>query len=147
MFNLKNLHDDYSGHVTLVVMAGLPLSIHLAVSRAVEIDLKNLTIYTSIFKTGLYCAPTHVLAKTKSEWPNNLNIEDYPAIGITGLSSSNYISDDLRMNIQTFSDSYDMCMAGIMSGEYVGLLPDYMAKEQGVALGLVPVGGGKLFHF
>lgn len=188
VFNLKNLHDDYSGHITLVVMAGLPLSIHLAVSRAVKSTLKKfddihiniqnrlynevehvaqsgechlvLSTYDMVkpesvifhstglsFSGRLYCAPTHVLAKTKSEWPNNLNIEDYPAIGITGLSSSNYISDDSRMNIQTFSDSYDMCMAGVMSGEYVGLLPDYMAKEQGVALGLVPVGGGKLFRF
>jgi hypothetical protein len=34
-----------------------------------------------------------------------------------------------------------------MTGEYVGLLPDYMAKEQGVALGLVPIGGGELFPF
>ncbi len=188
VFNLKNLHDDYSGHVTLVVMAGLPLSIHLAISRAVKSTMKKyddihvniqnrlynevehvalsgechlvLSTYDMVkpesvifhstgvtFPGRLYCAPSHPLANTKEAWPDKLNIEDYPAIGISGLSSSNYIGDDARMNIQTFSDSYDVCMSAIMTGEYVGLLPDYMAKEQGVALGLVPVGGGKMFTF
>ena len=188
VFNLKNLHDDYSGHVTLVLMAGLPLSVHLAVSRAVRSTMKKfddihvniqnrlynevehvaqsgechlvLSTYdmvkpesvifhsTGTFFSGrMYCAPSHPLAKYKESLPANINIEDYPAIGISGLSSSNYIGEDERMSIQTFSDSFDVCMSAIMTGEYVGLLPDYMAKEQGVALGLVPIGGGTLFNF
>lgn len=188
VFNLKNLHDDYSGHVTLVLMAGLPLSVHLAVSRAVRSTMKKfddihvniqnrlynevehvaqsgechlvLSTYDMVkpesvifhstgtsFAGRMYCAPSHPLAKYKDSLPANINIEDYPAIGISGLSSSNYIGEDERMSIQTFSDSFDVCMSAIMTGEYVGLLPDYMAKEQGVALGLVPVGGGVLFNF
>lgn len=188
VFNLKNLHDDYSGHVTLVLMAGLPLSVHLAVSRAVRSTMKKfddihvniqnrlynevehvaqsgechlvLSTYDMVkpesvifhstgtsFAGRMYCAPSHPLAKYKDSLPANINIEDYPAIGISGLSSSNYIGEDERMSIQTFSDSFDVCMSAIMTGEYVGLLPDYMAKEQGVALGLVPVGGGALFNF
>ena len=188
VFNLKNLHDDYSGHVTLVIMAGLPLSVHLGVSRAVKSTMKKfddihiniqnrlynevehvaqsgechlvLSTYDMVkpesvvfhttgtsFTGRLYCSPSHPLAKYKDELPANVNIEDYPAIGISGLSSSNYIGDDYRMSIQTFSDSFDVCMAAIMTGEYIGLLPDYMAKEQGVALGLVPIGGGDLFPF
>jgi DNA-binding transcriptional LysR family regulator len=188
VFNLKNLHDDYSGHVTLVLMSGLPLSVHLGVSRAVKSTMKKfddihiniqnrlynevehvalsgechlvLATYDMVkpesvvfhptgttFNGRLYCAPSHPLAKYKDELPTSINIEDYPAIGISGLSSSNYINDNARMTIQTFSDSFDVCMAAIMTGEYVGLLPDYMAKEQGVALGLVPIGGGELFPF
>ena len=188
VFNLKNLHDDYSGHVTLVLMAGLPLSVHLAVSRAVRSTMKKfddihvniqnrlynevehvaqsgechlvLSTYDMVkpesvifhstgtsFSGRMYCAPSHPLAKYKESLPANINIEDYPAIGISGLSSSNYIGEDERMSIQTFSDSFDVCMSAIMTGEYVGLLPDYMAKEQGVALGLVPIGGGTLFNF
>ena len=188
VFNLKNLHDDYSGHVTLVLMAGLPLSVHLAVSRAVRSTMKKfdaihvniqnrlynevehvaqsgechlvLSTYDMVkpesvifhstgtsFAGRMYCAPSHPLAKYKDSLPANINIEDYPAIGISGLSSSNYIGEDERMSIQTFSDSFDVCMSAIMTGEYVGLLPDYMAREQGVALGLVPVGGGALFNF
>ena len=188
VFNLKNLHDDYSGHITLVLMAGLPLSVHLAVSRAVRSTMKKfddihvniqnrlynevehvaqsgechlvLSTYDMVkpesvifhstgtsFSGRMYCAPSHPLAKYKESLPANINIEDYPAIGISGLSSSNYIGEDERMSIQTFSDSFDVCMSAIMTGEYVGLLPDYMAKEQGVALGLVPIGGGTLFNF
>lgn len=188
VFNLKSLHDDYSGHVTLVVMAGLPLSMHLAVSKAVKSTMKkfddiHVNIQTRLYNEvehvalsgechlvvstydmvkpesvtfhpiemacegRLYCAPTHPLAKYREAIPEGLNIEEYPAIGISGLSSANYIQDDQRLNIQTFSDSYDGCMSAIMTGEYIGLLPDYMAKEQGAALGLVPLGGGSLFNF
>lgn len=188
VFNLKNLHDDYSGHLTLVVMAGLPLSVHLAISRAVQSTMKKyddihvniqhrlyhevehvalsgechlvLSTYDMLkpesvvfhqtgtqFTGRLYCAPSHPLAKYKTTLPKHVNIEDFPAIGISGLSSSNYIEDDYRMSIQTFSDTFDACMAAIMTGKYVGLLPDYMAKESGVALGLVAVGGGNMFTF
>jgi DNA-binding transcriptional LysR family regulator len=62
------------------------------------------------------------------------------------LSSANYISDDTRMGIQTFSDSYDACLSAIMTGEYVGLLPDYILTNQAAGLGLVPV-GKSLFEF
>lgn len=99
------------------------------------------------FSGRLYCALSHPLAKYKDELPASVNIEDYPAIGISGLSSSNYIDDNSRMTIQTFSDSFDVCMAAIMSGEYVGLLPDSIAKEQGVELGLIAIDTGHLFPF
>jgi DNA-binding transcriptional LysR family regulator len=189
VFNLKSLHDDYSGHITLVLMAGLPLSMHLAVSKAVKSTMKkfddiHVNIQTRLYnevehvalsgechlvvstydmvkpesvtfhpiglKTPgrLYCAPTHPLAKYRdTDLPDNVKIEDYPAIGISGLSSANYIEDESRLSIQTFSDSYDAAMSAIMTGEYIGLLPDYMAKEQGAALGLVPIAKGSLFNF
>jgi DNA-binding transcriptional LysR family regulator len=189
VFNLKSLHDDYSGHITLVLMAGLPLSIHLAVSKAVKSTMKkfddiHVNIQTRLYNEvehvalsgechlvvstydmvkpesvtfhpvgiatqgRLYCAPTHPLAKYRdSELPKEINIENYPAIGISGLSSANYIEDESRLAIQTFSDSFDAAMSAIMTGEYVGLLPDYMAREQGAALGLVPIANGSLFNF
>ena len=82
-----------------------------------------------------------------TELPEGVKISDYPAIGISGLSSANYIEDETRLSIQTFSDSFDAAMSAIMTGEYIGLLPDYMAKEQGAALGLVPIAKGSLFNF
>jgi DNA-binding transcriptional LysR family regulator len=183
VFNLKSLHDDYSGHVTLVMMASLPLSYHLAVSRAVKSTMNkfddiHVNIQTRLYnevehvalsgechlvlstydmlkpesvtfhpvevtcKGRLYCAPKHVLAKYSERLPKDLSIEDYPAIGISGLSSANYIDKDRRMSIQTFSDSFDACLAAIMTEEYVGLLPDYMLDHQAKDLGLVAVEGG-----
>ena len=183
VFNLKSLHDDYSGHVTLVMMASLPLSYHLAVSRAVKSTINkfddiHVNIQTRLYnevehvalsgechlvlstydmlkpesvtfhpvevtcKGRLYCAPKHVLAKYSERLPKDLSIEDYPAIGISGLSSANYIDKDRRMSIQTFSDSFDACLAAIMTEEYVGLLPDYMLDHQAKDLGLVAVEGG-----
>lgn len=190
VFNLKSLHDDYSGHITLVLMSGLATSIQLAVSKAVKSTMKkfddiHVNIQTRLYNEvehvalsgechlvlstydmvkpesvtfhpvgtscsgRLYCAPTHALAKYRDveSLPESVNIEEYPAIGISGLSSSNYIHNDKRLSIQTFSDSYEMCMAAIMTGEYVGLLPDYIAKEQGAATGLVPLAKGSLFNF
>ena len=189
VFNLKSLHDDYSGHITIVLMAGLPLSMQLAVSKAVKSTMKkfddiHVNIQTRLYNevehvavsgechlvvstydmvkpesvtfhsTGthcegrLYCAPSHPLAKYRDcELPDDVRIEDFPAIGISGLSSANYIEDERRLAIQTFSDSYDACMSAVMTGEYVGLLPDYMRKEQGASLGLVPISQGKLFSF
>jgi hypothetical protein len=34
-----------------------------------------------------------------------------------------------------------------MTGQYVGLLPDYMAQDAAMEFGLVPVAGGSLFNF
>ncbi|GLR69644.1 LysR family transcriptional regulator [Agaribacter marinus] len=190
VFNLKSLHDDYSGHITIVMMAGLATSMQLAVSKAVKSTMKkfddiHVNIQTRLYNEvehvalsgechlvlstydmvkpesvmfhpvgincegRLYCAPTHPLAKFREAevLPDNVNIEEYPAIGISGLSSSNYIHNDKRLSIQTFSDSFDACMAAVMTGEYVGLLPDYIAKEQGAATGLVPIAKGSLFPF
>lgn len=190
VFNLKSLHDDYSGHITLVMMAGLPLSMQLAVSRAVKSTMKkfddiHVNIQTRLYnevehvalsgechlvlatydmvkpesvtfhptgyhcKGRLYCAPTHPLAKYRDveALPDNVSIGDYPAIGLSGLSSANYIDNDVRLSIQTFSDSYDAAMSAMMTGEYIGLLPDYMAKEQGISLGLVPIAKGNMFNF
>lgn len=190
VFNLKSLHDDYSGHITIVLMSGLATSMQLAVSKAVKSTMKkfddiHVNIQTRLYnevehvalsgechlvlstydmvkpesvtfhpvgikcKGRLYCAPTHPLAKYRDveALPDSVNIETFPAIGISGLSSSNYIDYDKRLSIQTFSDSFEVCMAAIMTGEYVGLLPDYIAKEQGAATGLVPIAQGSLFKF
>jgi DNA-binding transcriptional LysR family regulator len=190
VFNLKSLHDDYSGHITIVLMAGLATSMHLAVSKAVKSTMKkfddiHVNIQTRLYnevehvalsgechlvlstydmvkpesvtfhstgvhcKGRLYCSPTHPLAKYREAdgLPDNVRVEDFPAIGMTGLSSVNYISGEKRLAIQTFSDSYDVCMAAVMTGEYVGLLPDYIAREQGAATGLVPICKGSLFQF
>jgi DNA-binding transcriptional LysR family regulator len=180
VFNLKSLHDDYSGHITLVMMAGLPLNYHLAVSQAVKSTMKkfndiHVNIQTRLYnevehvalsgechlvlstydmvkpesvtfhpidvkcRGRLYCAPTHPLAKYADGLPDTVRIDDYPAIGISGLSSGNYIDGERRLSIQTFSDSYDGCLSAIMTGEYMGLLPDYMVEHQGKDLGLVSI--------
>ena len=60
----------------------------------------------------LYCAPTHPLANYRdTDLPEGVKIGDYPAIGISGLSSANYIEDETRLSIQTFSDSFDAAMS------------------------------------
>ena len=181
VFNLKSLHDDYSGHITLVLMAGLPLSMHMAVSKAVKSTMKkfddiHVNIQTRLYnevehvalsgechlvvstydmvkpesvtfhpvekamKGRLYCSAKHPLAKYRNGLADGVRLETYPAIGITGLSSSNYVKDEQRMAIQTFSDSYESCLAAVMTGQYIGLLPDYFAKAN-PTLGLMPVGG------
>lgn len=190
VFNLKSLHDDYSGHITIVIMSGLATSMQLAVSKAVKSTMKkfddiHVNIQTRLYnevehvalsgechlvlstydmvkpesvmfhpvgvkcKGRLYCSPTHPLAKYRDveALPDSVDIESFDAIGISGLSSSNYIDVDKRLSIQTFSDSFEVCMAAIMTGEYVGLLPDYIAKEQGAATGLVPIAQGSMFKF
>lgn len=189
VFNLKSLHDDYSGHITLVLMAGLPLSLQLAVSKAVKSTMNKFDdihvniqtrLYNEVehvalsgechlvvstydmvkpesvtfhpiehsFSGRLYCSPSHPLAKYRDiPLPSDIKIEDYPAIGISGLSSANYIDEESRLSIQTFSDSFDGCMAAIMTGQYIGLLPDCVCKEQGAGLGLAPIAEGKLFNF
>ncbi|MBO1256036.1 LysR family transcriptional regulator [Alteromonas sp. 5E99-2] len=190
VFNLKSLHDDYSGNINLVLMAGLPLSIQLAVSRAAKSTMKkfddiHISIQTRLYSevehvalsgechlvlatydmvkpesvtfhsTGhkcrgrLYCAPNHELAKYRDvdSLPQGVSISDYPAIRLSGLSTANYVENDTILNLKTTSDSYDGLMSAMMTGEYIGLLPDYMAKEQGVSLGLVPIANGNLYEF
>jgi DNA-binding transcriptional LysR family regulator len=187
VFNLKTLHDNYSGHITLVIMAGLPLSMQLAVSKAVKSAMKkfddiHVNIQTRLYNEvehvatsgechlvistydmvkpesvvfhevdhsvcgRLYCAPNHPLAKYRDALPTNLNLKDFPAVGLSGLSPANYIQDEQSLSVKTFSDSYDSCLSAIMTGEYVGLLPDYMLKEQAAGLGLVAV-GANAFEF
>lgn len=188
VFNLKSLHDDYSGHITLVLMSSLPMSYLDAVSKAVKSTMNkfddiHVNVQTRLYnevehvalsgechlvlstydmvkpesvtfhpvevncKGRLYCSATHKLAKYTDGLPQGVRIEDYPAVGISGLSSANYIQEDSRMAIQTFSDSFEGCLTAIMTGEYVGLLPDYMLEHQAKGLGLVAVGGGKQFEF
>ena len=60
VFNLKNLHDDYSGHVTLVLMSGLPLSVHLGVSRAVKSTMKKFDDIHINIQNRLYNEVEHV---------------------------------------------------------------------------------------
>ncbi|MFT6952382.1 MAG: DNA-binding transcriptional LysR family regulator, partial [Paraglaciecola sp.] len=180
VFNLKSLHDDYSGHVTLVMMASLPLSYHLAVSKAVKSTMKkfddiHVNIQTRLYnevehvalsgechlvlstydmvkpesvtfhpinvkcKGRLYCSSAHALAKYADGLPDTIKIEDYPATGISGLSSASYIEGERRLSIETFSDSFDACLSAIMTGEYLGLLPDYMIEHQAKGLGLVSI--------
>lgn len=169
VFNLKSLHDDYSGHVTLVLMASLPVSILNAVSKAVKSTMSkfddiHINIQTRLyhevehvalsgechlvlscydmlkpesvtfhpvnaFCTGrLYCSTDHPLAKAKDMGVEEMQLEKFPAVGISGLSSGNYVRDENRLSIQTFSDSYESCLSAILSGEYIGLLPDYLAE-------------------
>jgi DNA-binding transcriptional LysR family regulator len=40
-FNIKSLHDDCSGHITLMMMTDLPLSYHLSVSKPVKSTMKK----------------------------------------------------------------------------------------------------------
>jgi DNA-binding transcriptional LysR family regulator len=187
VFNLKSLHDDYSGHITLVLMSSLPMSYLDAVSKAVKSTMNkfddiHVNVQTRLYnevehvalsgechlvlstydmvkpesvtfhpvevkcKGRLYCSPAHKLAKHHGPLPAGVRVEDFPAVGISGLSSANYIQEDSRMAIQTFSDSFEGCLTAIMTGEYVGLLPDYMLDDQARGLGLVAV-GGSMFEF
>lgn len=180
VFNLKSLHDDYSGHVTLVVTSSMPMPIFEAVGKAVKSCMKKFTdihinIQTRLYhevehvaQSGechlvltsydmvkpesvtfhpveadiigrLYCTATHPLAAYKGKLPSDVDIEDYPAIGITGFSSANYVREDQRLSIETYSDSYESCAMGILTGQYVGLLPDGYVKDN-PQLGLVAVG-------
>jgi len=185
VFNIKSLHDNYSGHITIVLMAGLPLSMMNAVGKSVKscmdkFDDIHFNIQTRLYNEvehaalsgechlvvscydmvkpesvmfhglnahcggRLYCASNHPLAKYSESLPDDVDLQEYAAIGITGMSPANYIGKKQRMDIQTFSDSFESCMSGIMTGEYIGLLPDYLVETQGQGLGLVPVGGNEL---
>lgn len=186
VFNLKSLHDDYSGHVTLVVVANLPMPVYEAVGRAVKSCMKkfsdiHINIQSRLYHeiehvaqsgechlvlssydmvkpesvtfhpidaeiTGrVYCTATHPLAVYKNELPADVDLDAHPAIGITGFSSSNYVKGEHRLAIQTYSDSYESCATGILTGQYIGLLPDGYVKDN-PQLGLVPVGGDALAY-
>lgn len=187
IFNIKSLHDDYSGHITIVMMSGLPISIVSAVSQSVKssmgkFDDIHFNVQTRLYNEvehaalsgechlvvscydmvkpesvafhpleaycsgQLYCSSNHPLAKYRDAFPRDLDLEKYAAIGIAGMSPANYISGDYRMSIQTFSDSFESCVSGILTGQYIGLLPDYMVSGPAAGLGLVPI-GGKEFNF
>ncbi|MDF2179327.1 LysR family transcriptional regulator [Aliiglaciecola sp. CAU 1673] len=187
VFNLKSLHDDFSGHITLVMMANLPDALILAISKAVKSTMQkfediHFNIQTRLYNEvehvalsgechlvvssydmvkpeslvfhslgvsnmgRLYCHESHPLAKYQDALPEKVRLEDYSSIGITGMSSANYIGENQRMAIHTFSDSFESCLSAVLTGNYLGLLPDNMVGERGKALGLVPV-GGKEFEF
>jgi DNA-binding transcriptional LysR family regulator len=187
VFNLKSLHDDYSGHVTLVLMASLPPSIVAAVGQAVRSTMKkfndiHINIQTRLYhevehvalsgechlvvscydmvkpesvnfqeinascRGRLYCAKDHPLAKKWARKVTPLNVHEYPAVGMSGMPSGNYVRGDNRLSIQTFSDSYESCVSAILSGEYIGLLPDYMVENGFAQEELVAI-GGDLFEF
>lgn len=187
VFNLKSLHDDYSGHVTLVLMASFPPNVVAAVSKAVRSTMKkfndiHINIQTrlyhevehvalsgechlvvscydmvkpesvnfyeinSVCKGRLYCSKEHPLAKKWSRKVSPLNVQEYPAVGMSGMPSGNYVRGENRLSIQTFSDAYESCLPAILSGEYIGLLPDYLATSGIGGEMLTPV-GGDMFEF
>ncbi|AWL11441.1 HTH-type transcriptional activator BauR [Saliniradius amylolyticus] len=187
VFNLKTLHDDFSGHITLMLMSGLPKPLMNAVSLAVDstmakFDDIHINIQTRLYneiehvavsgechlvvssfemvkpeslvfhplevstRGRLYAHQRHPLARQKDKPVEELKLEDYAAVGINGLSTANYVAEKQkqRLAIHTFSDSYESCLAAVMSGHYIGLLPDYIGQDP--ANQLVPV-GGELFSF
>ena len=182
VFNLKSLHDDYSGHLTIVMMAGLPVDAVRAVSRSVKSAMEkfediHFNVQTRLYNEvehsalsgechlvvscydmvkpesivfhelpascegQLYCAKNHPLAKYGENIPNNEDLKGFPAIGITGMSPANYIGNERRLNIQTFSDSYESCLPGILTGEYIGLLPEDFVDSHPCGEDLVAIGG------
>lgn len=182
VFNLKSLHDDYSGHITLVLMSSLPLKLSQAVSKAVKSTMQkfddiHFNIQTRLYNeiehvalsgechlvvssydmvkpeslvfhplgvsnTGhLYCHESHPLAKYTDGFPDSVRLEDYASVGITGLSSSNYVNEQQRMAIHTFSDSFESCLSAVLTGNYLGLLPDSLVQSNAQGLGLVAIGG------
>ena len=187
VFNLKSLHDDYSGHVTLVLMASLPPPVVAAVGQAVRSTMKkfndiHINIQTRLYHEvehvalsgechlvvscydmvkpesvnfheinsscigRLYCVKDHPLAKKWARKITPLNVQEYPAVGISGMPSGNYVRGENRLSIQTFSDSYESCLSAVLSGEYIGLLPDYLAESPVGKEFLTPI-GGELFEF
>jgi LysR family transcriptional regulator, transcriptional activator for bauABCD operon len=187
VFNLKSLHDDYSGHITLVLMSSLPLKLSQAVSKAVKSTMQkfddiHFNIQTRLYNeiehvalsgechlvvssydmvkpeslvfhplgvsnTGhLYCHESHPLAKYTDGFPDSVRLEDYASVGITGLSSSNYVNEQQRMAIHTFSDSFESCLSAVLTGNYLGLLPDSLVQSNAQGLGLVAI-GGEAFRF
>jgi DNA-binding transcriptional LysR family regulator len=182
VYNLKSLHDDYSGHVTIVVQASLSADVLTAVAKAVQSTMKkfedvHINIQTRLyhevehvalsgechlvvssfdlvkpetvtfhpinaFNSGrLYCAKSHPLANMSHEQLRKVDIEKYAAVGMSGLASGNYVRDNKRLSVKTNSDSYESCVSAILTGQYIGLLPDYYADSGRYADELVAVGG------
>ncbi|MBC3766807.1 LysR family transcriptional regulator [Neptunicella marina] len=182
VFNLKSLHDDYSGHLTIVLMSGLPLNVMTAVSKSVKTSMHkfediHFNVQTRLYNEvehaalsgechlvvscydmvkpesivfhplpykcegRLYCTKSHPLAKYRDQIPTSVELYDHPAIGITGMSPSNYIGNERRLSIETFSDSFESCLSAILTGEYMGLLPDYFVEGKTYAEELIPLGG------
>lgn len=181
VYNLKSLHDDYSGHITLVVQASLSAEVVSAVAKAVQSTMKkfedvHINIQTRLYNeiehvalsgechlvvssydlvkpesmafhpinachTGrLYCAKSHPLASLNRMKLDKVDLEQFAAVGISGLSSGNYVKDNRRLSVKTYSDSYESCMSAILTGQYIGLLPDYLAGSGQYADHLVAVG-------
>lgn len=188
VFNLKTLHDDFSGSITLVLMASLPTSVHAAVATAVQhtmakfgdihinIQTRTYSEVEQVVASGechlvvstfdllkpdsmvfhsmnrsisgrLYCTKHHALASCTTEQLPSVQFERYPSIGISGLASGNYVVDDQRLSIQSYADSFEAAFAAILSGQYIGLLPDYMVSEVAPDSGLVAVADGRAFPF
>lgn len=187
--NVKSLHDNYSGHINLVLMAGLPNHVIDAVSKAIRSSLDkfdniNFNLHTRLIKDiehvatsgeshlvvscfpgekpetltfhplmeqcsgRLYCSSSHPLAKYTNAFPSYIDIENYPAIGINGLIESQTVGERCGLSIETFSDSFETCMSGVMTGEYIGMLPDYLVESRANNGGLAPIGGSDMtFEF
>lgn len=182
VFNIKSLHDDYSGHITLVLMSGLSDDILLAVSKAIRSTMNHfddihiniqtkhynevehvalsgechlvLTCFemvkpeTVVFhpidqfcKGRLYCSEQHPLANQWGKDPSVLELEKYPAVGISGIASGNYFKDDHQLSVKTSSDSFDTSLSAVMTGQYLGLLPDWLSKSERYAKKLIPLAG------
>ncbi|XOV78684.1 MAG: LysR family transcriptional regulator [Aestuariibacter sp.] len=181
VYNLKSLHDDYSGHVTIVVQASLSPEVLTAVSKAVQSTMKkfddvHINIQTRLYHEvehvalsgechlvvssydlvkpesvmfhpmnahhsgRLYCAKSHPLASLSEEQLRKVDLEQFSAVGMSGLASGNYVRDSRRLSVKTYSDSYESCVSAILTGHYIGLLPDYIVASELYAQQLVPVG-------
>lgn len=168
VFNLKSLHDDYSGHVTLVVQSSLSPEIMGAVAKAVKSTMNkfddiHVNIQTRQYQEvehvavsgechlvlscfdlvkpesvtfhpveancsgRLYCAKSHPLAKV-ADLSDDVSTESYAAVGMSGLASGNYVKGNQRLAVKTWSDCWESCRSAIMTGEYIGLLPDYLVQ-------------------
>lgn len=184
VFNLKSLHDDYSGHFTLVVQSSLSPTIMAAVAKAVRSTMKkfddihiniqtrqyqeiehvalsgechlvlscfdlvkpeSLTFHPvdAVCSGRLYCATEHPLATMTDSQLANADLSTFPAVGLAGLTSGNYVKGNDRLAVKTWSDCWESCRSAIMSGEYIGLLPDYLVDGPMADL-LVPVGNSML---
>lgn len=184
VFNLKSLHDDYSGHVTLVVQSSLSAEVMNCVAKAVKSTIKkfddiHINIQTRQYQEvehvalsgechlvlscfdlvkpesvtfhpieaacsgRLYCAKSHPLANLEDL--NDVSLEDFAAVGMSGLASGNYVRGSQRLAVKTWSDCWESCRSAIMTGEYIGLLPDYLVQD-GMQEFIVPV-AQKQFDF
>ena len=112
---------------------------HLVVSSfdLVKPETLNFHPLEAAYTGRLYCAKNHILASAM-ERGVAFDMEEYPAVAMSGLSSANYARDGKRLMIKTWSDCWESCRSAIMTGEYIGLLPDYLVRE-GMQEFLVPI--------